>query len=474
MLICFIWTLKNLDSPLLKKYYQQLSPFEFEKLILICSACLDEFEYIYESQQQDKKLVDSKTAQNLSKMAETILGEGSAASKLRNRRFDTMAGMNRVSEPNSMPEMRSNSSSTSALGAAKRSSKILQQRMQLLNQARKTNLTIVENQSDMSSIKLLHPAITAEISRVILKSVVNNILFERDIYQNEKVLLNILIKILSLRQCNEIYHITLKFIREFPDPDLNTRAFEVLFKLGINPNIAEIVKSDVARTILNCLENGSERVGVHLLITMSEMIGRDEIDSYRLRTVLKTIFEYIDCDMKYEMLTRLTDPTILQSTVQQTDPAKGSNSSSNSRNLEIIQLIKELDDIIVSHLKLKNSNDPDLKITLLHKIAQSCNRLPVLRIKWLIRTSDKHKEYGQFLEAAVCLIHIAGIILECLDINCDELLDLSPNILEESLLEEQRISVKVSKDCEPEWLRVRRISVLYKINGFIWFFDKKI
>ena len=238
--------------------------------------------------------MNTKVVQSLSKMAEAILGEGSAANKLRNR------NLNNMNTP--VPGM-SESAST--------------------NLSRRTTETFNRQDFEMSklgasqggpAIKLLHPTITAEVSRVILKSVVNNILYESNMAEilshSGPKLLSLLVKILKLKQSNEIYHTTLKLVREYPDHDLDIDAFEAILGLSISKTTPEIVKTDATKTLLTCLEKGSEKVGVNMLITISEMIGKEKENgvnsshSFRLRIVLRTMFEYVSTneDKKLKIL----------------------------------------------------------------------------------------------------------------------------------------------------------------------------
>lgn len=492
LLIAFIWVLKNLDSSLIKKYFTSLNIFDYEKLINLCHLCLDLFEFkeqnLTNPLYHQTGLVNTaeQKSTTLSKMAEAILGEGSAASKLRNRSKFSEIGLANDSDKHwsEIPEsnesagktytkppltpkthlQRNTITSTTLAGSdlkhlkrnwtkhkldrnqsydkhdlfnkyntvtdkiLDRSDTFVRNDFELKNQTEVDSIQI--RQQD--SARLLHPTVTAEVSRVILKSVVNNILFEKDVLkhlcfsnfasQNHKLdklnlndekvseglnnfynsILNILIKILKLQQSNEIYHKVLKLIREYPDSDLNIKAFEALINLTLNSKISETVKTDAVKTILLCLENGSEKVSVNILITISEMIGKPTSGknmSHKLRIVLKTMFEYIDYDKKYAEFKKLDDSLgqhkmARRSTIFRSKSFREQKQHSVrvERQIEIIQLIKELDDMIIAHLKLRSSRDSDLKIALLHKIAKSCNRLPVLRIKWLIRCSDRHKE----------------------------------------------------------------------------------
>ena len=68
----------------LHQFYKSLNPYELEKFTQACIECLLRFEYDPLKERKGNSQACFKNNVNLSKMAEVILGEGSAAAKLRN------------------------------------------------------------------------------------------------------------------------------------------------------------------------------------------------------------------------------------------------------------------------------------------------------------------------------------------------------------------------------------------------------
>ena len=77
------------------------------------------------------------------------------------------------------------------------------------------------------------------------------------------------IRCLQISYFSKLLRHALEILRSYPDYDLNLEAFEALLLLATNEQISEHVKMDSIKTCLGCLEQGSAKVGVNLLLTVS-------------------------------------------------------------------------------------------------------------------------------------------------------------------------------------------------------------
>jgi hypothetical protein len=180
------------------------------------------------------------------------------------------------------------------------------------------------------ALHYLHPATTAEVSRVILENVCRFLLKNPKFQKTatSSLLLSILIKTFKLRQHNEIYHLSLEILRSYPDHDLSLEALESLLLLCGKKNASCEVKIDAIKTCLRCLEKGTAKVGVNLLLTVSNLVNKKGSEVLKitedLRKSFKTMFNLVNCEEKSVILKKYEGKSIRRSTVFQ-KPRKTEN-----------------------------------------------------------------------------------------------------------------------------------------------------
>ena len=90
--------------------------------------------------------------------------------------------------------------------------------------------------------------------------------------------------------------------------------------------------------------------------------------------------------------------------------------------------------------RAKHVSDPEMMADLYNRIASSYVNAPSLRITWLESLSNFYVQRNRHAEAAMCILHIAAMICEYLNVvdpkpgrpnGCDAFCIISSNIVEE-------------------------------------------
>eukprot|EP00118_Oscarella_pearsei_P025448 m.308201 g.308201 ORF g.308201 m.308201 type:complete len:2149 (+) comp43549_c0_seq1:30-6476(+) len=117
---------------------------------------------------------------------------------------------------------------------------------------------------------------------------------------------------------------------------------------------------------------------------------------------------------------------------------------------QVTDLAENLNKILVDTVKMNECKDDlEMLLDLMHRIASGYQDSPDLRLTWLQNMAGKHSERQNNAEAAMCLIHAAGLIAEYLYVledwshlpqGCVAFERLTPNVLEESAVSDDVIS----------------------------------
>ena len=411
---CLIWMIQSLDSQFLETYLLSLDCENYHNFVKIISTIIVDFE-------PSQKIPEKKRQQNLSILADTILGSGSAASKLRDRRNQSM---------------RRHFSSTETFSRQD-----------------------LEKKTDGApALKYFHESVAFSIAYTFLSKFVDfaltiDLSFTASNFE-------IVTKILETRQSDQIYLYTCEIVQKYARIfDTPTETIAALLKLSVIYDSDQLT-SKIANTVFTCLEQGSPKTQMNFLMAINDMIVTENNNfltfqqSFSLRQLLRSIYELLPHKEKISQLNS-------KSKSRRSSLFKCVQPNVTQKLEDLTSLVLETDVIILSHISLMQTVDSEMRIALKHQISRSCNNLPAFRIKWLMSCSDDHRNNGRYLEAATCLLHVIGCIYESLGMNCDELLFLAPNILEESLLEDMRFAIEVSRVSMPEIISENAIEHIF-------------
>ena len=208
----------------------------------------------------------------------------------------------------------------------------------------------------------------------------------------------------------------------------------------------------------HAFEQSSSFSKVKMQITMSLSTLVSNSSSYgfvlhesNLRRSLKTLLTYLENDLS------------VSPELQQTSFASQTK-----------DLVFNLHMILSDTVKMKNvSNDFEMLIDLMFRIAKGYQTNPDLRLTWLINIANKHAERENFAEAAQSFIHCAALVVEYLSMRsfgehsipkgAVAFEDLSENILEESATSDDVISPDNDGVCE---------SAHFSVDGFVHLIEK--
>ncbi|KAJ7372911.1 Dedicator of cytokinesis protein 6 [Desmophyllum pertusum] len=168
--------------------------------------------------------------------------------------------------------------------------------------------------------------------------------------------------------------------------------------------------------------NNFARVKMQVTMSLSSLVGTSQtFNEDHLRRSLKTIITYAESDQE---LRTSTFPD------------------------QVRELVFNLHMILSDTVKMKEyQEDPEMLIDLMYRIAKGYQNSPDLRLTWLYNMASKHGE--QNVEAAMCLVHTAGLVSEYLSmledkpylpIGCVAFEKISPNVLEESAISDDVVS----------------------------------
>ena len=118
--------------------------------------------------------------------------------------------------------------------------------------------------------------------------------------------------------------------------------------------------------------------------------------------------------------------------------------------LKVQDLVFNLHMILSDTVKMKEySDDPEMHMDLMYRIAKGYQTSPDLRLTWLENMAIKHKEQKHHAEAGMCKIHSAALVSEYLHMLEDRKYmpngavtysKLTPNALDESAVSDDIVS----------------------------------
>ncbi|CAD5210255.1 unnamed protein product [Bursaphelenchus okinawaensis] len=401
MLVCFGWVLKNLDSTILTHYLQHLSIQQMQLFIELLTLCVSNFEY------KPKGLFESKITRKPSSQSDT----NSVNVKWRQVKSDSF--------PKFGDDM----------------SKVFENEYDFLYER--------EISSEMTLIVL-------DTVRKIVK-VVESPAAEHFLFLLPK-LIQLLMHLLSCRHTTNtisaIFKVQRAFVARFPQllfEHHSQLCADLCLKLlhHLASKLA-VVRSQAAASLYLLMRQSFEgglnfpKVKMQITMAISTLVSSSASQGFNLnedylRRSLKTLLGYLNHDLQ-----------------------SGKDLKDTSFGIQVRDLVFNLHMILTDTVQMKNySNDFEMLVDLMYRIAKGYQHNPDLRLTWMINVANQHADRGNYAEAAQCMLHCSALVNEYLSMKgkglpggASEFLTLSSNIEEESATSDDVISPDEEGICE--------------------------
>uniref|UniRef100_A0A0K0FC09 LD20667p (inferred by orthology to a D. melanogaster protein) n=1 Tax=Strongyloides venezuelensis TaxID=75913 RepID=A0A0K0FC09_STRVS len=230
---------------------------------------------------------------------------------------------------------------------------------------------------------------------------------------------------------------------------------------------SSVIRSHAAASMYMLMANSYEsmysfsRLKMQITMALSTLVsncaayGVWTIHESDLKKSLSNLLSYLECDLAANTA---DNKAVLSST---------------SFPPQVKDLIFNLHMILSDTAKLKHhSDDFELLMDLMFRIAKGYQNNPDLRLTWLLSMAGKNIEHDNISEAAQCLLHCGALITEYLSmLSPDELFTrgaglfskLSDNILDESATSDDVISPEEEGICE---------SCYFSVEGLIFILEQ--
>uniref|UniRef100_A0A914Y863 DOCKER domain-containing protein n=1 Tax=Panagrolaimus superbus TaxID=310955 RepID=A0A914Y863_9BILA len=445
LLICFCWVIKNIDKSTLKHWMRELSPQRVHQFVDLLQLCISCFEY-------------DPSKQN---------AIGSAASSAV---IDSSAACNMESDENFIIK----SIETSSLFGGEKSGTTVRWRMDeggCLTRKRKTTIYSHPSEVEIALEKQVATEvtlITVDTMETLLK--VLGMPASDHLHYLRPILVRLLMHIFachqSVQSLESVFATQRSIVANYASLIFEERTelcgelcLQLLRHLASRlPTIRSNAAASLYLLMRNAFEHSSSFSKVKMQITMSLSTLVSNASSYgfalhesNLRRSLKTLLTYLENDLS------------VSSELQKTSFATQTK-----------DLVFNLHMILTDTVKMKNvSNDFEMLIDLMFRIAKGYQTNPDLRLTWLINIANKHAERENYAEAAQCILHCAALVVEYLSMRsfgefsipkgAVAFEELSENILEESATSDDVISPDNDGVCE---------SAHFSIDGFVHLIEK--
>ncbi|CAH1775987.1 unnamed protein product, partial [Owenia fusiformis] len=431
LLVSFMWVVKNIDQAALKNWVSTMQMSRIYQLLEVLFFSLSNFEYKGKaamtqcSQQTIKKSSDMK-----SKLEDVILGTGSARSDMMARRMRQSSAasiyIDRDKGPPS-PNMDTNK---------------LRWRKDMTHWKQTVEQQEMRLRGDVEGAAHIEGNLASEISLIALdgiEMIIQIISEKQDLESLLGMVLRVLLHGLALNQSTivlqNMFATQRTLVSKYPEllfEEETEQCADLCLRLlhHCSCSIGDIRAHACASLYLLMRQNfemgnNFARVKMQVTMSLSSLVGRQNqrFNEEYLRKSLKTILTYAETDIE------------LQET---------------SFPEQVRDLVFNLHMILSDTVKMKEfSEDPEMLIDLMYRIAKGYQNSPDLRLTWLQNMAAKHSERGNHAEAAHCLVHAAGLVAEYMNmledrpylpIGCVVFQHISKNVLEESAVSDDVVS----------------------------------
>ncbi|XP_067028614.1 dedicator of cytokinesis protein 7-like isoform X1 [Acropora muricata] len=421
LLVCFLWVLKNVDSQVLKDWWSDQPASRLGLLLDVLRLCVSLFEYSGKVQKssQNPTAPRPKAQQEMkAKLEEMMLGNKGAAKEMMQRHSRVM--LEKGQSPSSESRLRWRKDQTQWRQAA-------DQLDRLRPEAEVTSQIEGSLAAEVSSIvldsleHLVQTVTTSDSLRVVLSGILRVLLHCLNCNQSEIVLQN-----MFATQRSIVY----KFPELLFEDDTELCADLCSRLLNHCSSAISSIRAQASSSLYLLMRQNFEignnfaRVKMQVTMSLSTLVGTSHtFNEDHLRRSLKTIIIYAESDQE---LKTSTFPD------------------------QVRELVFNLHMILSDTVKMKEyQEDPEMLIDLMYRIAKGYQNSPDLRLTWLYNMAAKHGELNNHVEAAMCLVHTAGLVSEYLSmledkpelpIGCVSFEKISPNVLEESAISDDVVS----------------------------------
>ncbi|XP_033636293.1 dedicator of cytokinesis protein 7-like isoform X4 [Asterias rubens] len=425
LLLCFIWVLKNLDPRTLQDSWVALSVSRLNQLLDVLYYCICCFEYkgrkmIYRRQSR----LSLKKHDVKQRLEDAILGTSNARSEMMQRHSRQGSGsFDRHFNP--------------ALGQSEK----LRWRKDQTHWKQNT-----ENQTEKPRSALEYDAnveghLSTEVSLTVLDTIELLVQTIQSTDHLQGSLTGVMEVLLHSLACNQsivvlqnILATQRSLVCKYPEllfeEETEQCADLCLRLLSHCSSCISTVRSHASASLYLLMRQNFEignnfaRVKMQVTMSLSSLVGtQTNFNEDHLRRSLKTILMYGEEDIEF----------------QGTDFPK-----------QVRDLVFNLHMILSDTVKMKEfSEDPEMLIDLMYRIAKGYQTSPDLRLTWLQNMAGKHTEHKNHTEAAHCLVHAAALVAEYLHmledrpylpIGCVTFEKISCNVLEESAVSDDVVS----------------------------------
>jgi len=463
LLVCFLWILKNIGYELLFKIWSRWSLIRLKKVLALIDLCISHFEY--------KSSVWSDLSKELKKTASQISTSTASIKNLLNKNNKFINSNKAKINDLILNNKNNNNNNLNKSEFIKRAkytnfdklsifdiindSKILDSNMSDHDRTiLESNLSTECNLILLDSIEIIIEVIQHQNSlpslnvfkSFINKTETNTHLSHHNLLKSVmKVILNMLSIQPSTRTLPNLFSLQRDFVSKFSDLlfESDTEYCSDMCTLLLRHCTSQLnaVRVQASASMYFLMRqnfdigNNFARVKQQLTMSLSSLvtgitsnnnneqlnkISADSFNTYNiaaLKSSLKTILINADSDTEL---------------IESTFPC------------QVKDLIINLNTILSDTIKMKDySDDHDMILDLMHRIANCYANSPDMRLIWLQNMAQKHLERQNLVEAGQCLVHAAALIAEYLSmienksylpVGCASFKNVSINVLEESAI----------------------------------------
>ncbi|XP_068675223.1 dedicator of cytokinesis protein 7-like [Montipora foliosa] len=421
LLVCLLWVLKNVDCQVLKDWWTDQPASRLGLLLDVLRLCITLFEYSGKVQKSSHypTAPRPKAQQEMkAKLEEMMLGNKGAAKEMMQRHSRLM--LEKGQSPGMESRLRWRKDQTQWRQATEQQDRLRPEAE--VNAQIEGSLAAEVNSIVLDSLEhLVQTVATSDSLRVVLSGILRVLLHCLNCNQSERVLQN-------------MFSTQRSIVYKFPEllfEDDTELCADLCSRLLNHCSSAIIsIRAQASASLYLLMRQNFEignnfaRVKMQVTMSLSTLVGTSHTFSEdHLRRSLKTIITYAESDQE---LRTSTFPD------------------------QVRELVFNLHMILSDTVKMKEyQEDPEMLVDLMYRIAKGYQNSPDLRLTWLTNMAAKHGELNNHVEAAMCLVHTAGLVSEYLSmledkpelpIGCVSFEKITPNVLEESAISDDVVS----------------------------------
>ncbi|VDK44685.1 unnamed protein product [Anisakis simplex] len=436
LLACFCWAIKNMDRSTLRHWIRELSPSRLLQFLDVLQLAVSCFEFKWPTLSQTS--TDAAGDEMRHKLEEAIIGNNSSAKELlrkKSRCYGTdYDGVRWRKETLGKNSWKTNTYSSGCHSSDEQPP--MNEQEIALDAALCTEVALTV----LDTLELLVRVLAVPGSDhlfFVLPSVL-------------RVLMHMLACSQSVQSLENIFASQRALVIKYPDllfeQEIEQCGELCLHLLRHCASRLPAVRSQAAASLYllmrQSFESGANFSKVKMQITMSlsTLVSTgtrqgDWINEDCLRRSLKTVLTYSETDAN-------TDSQLRSTTFSE----------------QVKDLVFNLHMILSDTVKMKEyTNDFEMLIDLMYRVAKGYQNNPDLRLTWLINMANKHAARENAAEAAECMLHASALAAEYISMKHHEtylpkgaiaFTQISDNILEESAVSDDVISADEEGICE--------------------------